>query len=192
MKFTHRIDLDLDGVITTNDATIFNSQLHRGPPAYWAIGDLDYDRVFTTNDATIFNSFYNESLASVPEPGAVFLLELGGSRVGPPPPADRLSERGGTRSTERPPKGGSASRFHGGFTAIRGCPDAYRGRGWGLRGFAADDSLRGREGLKRPPRACHVATMPISSGVATWSGVQKLRAAGPRPIPREPGRRLRA
>ena len=60
VKFTHRIDLDLDGVITTNDATIFNSNYSEGAPAYWSIGDLDYDRVFTTNDATLFNSFYNE------------------------------------------------------------------------------------------------------------------------------------
>ena len=30
VKFTHRIDLDLDGVITTNDATIFNSRYSEG------------------------------------------------------------------------------------------------------------------------------------------------------------------
>ena len=77
VKFTHRIDLDLDGVITTNDATIFNSSYNEGAPAYWSIGDLDYDRVFTSNDATIFNSFYNEALASVPEPATLGVLGLG-------------------------------------------------------------------------------------------------------------------
>ena len=79
VKFTHRIDLDLDGVITTNDATIFNSNYTEGAPAYWSIGDLDYDGVFTTNDATLFNSFYNEALASVPEPASVGLLGLMGA-----------------------------------------------------------------------------------------------------------------
>ena len=79
VKFTHRIDLDLDGVITTNDATIFNSRYSEGAPAYWSIGDLDYDRVFTTNDATLFNSFYNEALASVPEPAALGLLTIAGA-----------------------------------------------------------------------------------------------------------------
>ena len=79
VKFTHRIDLDLDGVITTNDATIFNSRYSEGAPAYWSIGDLDYDRVFTTNDATLFNSFYNEALASVPEPATLGVLGLAGA-----------------------------------------------------------------------------------------------------------------
>ena len=77
VKFTHRIDLDLDGVITTNDATIFNSNYSEGAPARWSIGDLDYDRVFTTNDATLFNSFYSEALASVPEPAALSVLGFG-------------------------------------------------------------------------------------------------------------------
>ena len=77
VKFTHRIDLDLDGVITTNDATIFNSNYTEGAPAYWSIGDVDYDRVFTTNDATLFNSFYSEALASVPEPTALGVLGIG-------------------------------------------------------------------------------------------------------------------
>jgi hypothetical protein len=83
VKFTHRIDLDLDGVITTNDATIFNSNYSEGAPAYWSIGDLDYDRVFTTNDATLFNSFYSEALASVPEPGAIgVLVAIGAGLLG--------------------------------------------------------------------------------------------------------------
>ena len=65
VKFTHRVDLDLDGVITTNDATIFNSQYSEGGASRWGIGDVDFDGLFTTNDATLFNSFYNESLTAV-------------------------------------------------------------------------------------------------------------------------------
>ena len=60
VKFTHRVDLDLDGVITTNDATIFNSSYSEGGASRWGIGDVDFDGLFTTNDATIFNSYYNE------------------------------------------------------------------------------------------------------------------------------------
>jgi autotransporter-associated beta strand protein len=74
VKFTHRIDLDLDGVVTSNDASIFNSRFNEGAPAYWSIGDVDYDGVFTSNDASIFNSFYNEALASVPEPASAAVL----------------------------------------------------------------------------------------------------------------------
>ena len=65
VKFTHRVDLDLDGVITTNDATIFNSNYGEGATSRWAIGDVDFDGLFTTNDATLFNSFYDESLGAV-------------------------------------------------------------------------------------------------------------------------------
>ena len=65
VKFTHRVDLDLDGVITTNDATIFNSNYSEGGAARWGIGDVDFDGLFTTNDATLFNSFYDESLGAV-------------------------------------------------------------------------------------------------------------------------------
>ena len=65
VKFTHRVDLDLDGVITTNDATIFNSNYSEGGAARWGIGDVDFDGLFTTNDATLFNSYYDESLGAV-------------------------------------------------------------------------------------------------------------------------------
>ena len=65
VKFTHRVDLDLDGVITSNDASIFNSQFREGNAARWGIGDVDFDGLFTSNDASIFNSFYNESLAAI-------------------------------------------------------------------------------------------------------------------------------
>ena len=65
VKFTHRVDLDLDGVITSNDATIFNSNYSEGSAAFWRTGDLDFDGLYTTNDATIFNSYYDESLGAI-------------------------------------------------------------------------------------------------------------------------------
>ncbi len=65
VKFTHRVDLDLDGAITSNDASVFNSRFREGSAARWVIGDVDFDGVFTSNDASIFNSFYNESLPLV-------------------------------------------------------------------------------------------------------------------------------
>jgi hypothetical protein len=65
VKFTHRADLDLDGVITSNDASIFNSRFNEGAASRWGIGDVDFDSLFTSNDASIFNSYYNESLPAV-------------------------------------------------------------------------------------------------------------------------------
>jgi hypothetical protein len=38
---------------------------------------MDYDGVFTPNDASIFGTFYDESLASLPEPGSLAVLGLG-------------------------------------------------------------------------------------------------------------------
>jgi hypothetical protein len=35
---------------------------------------VDYDGVYSSNDAAIFNSFYDESLASLPEPGTVGIV----------------------------------------------------------------------------------------------------------------------
>jgi MYXO-CTERM domain-containing protein len=83
IKFTHRADVDLDGVITPNDASIFGTNYSEGDPANWAMGDMDYDGIFTPNDASIFGTFYDESLASLPEPaflGAVGLLAVAGVR----------------------------------------------------------------------------------------------------------------
>ena len=77
VKFTHRIDLDLDGLVTGNDAAVFNGAFSEGDSgATWATGDLDYDRVWSSNDAAVFNSFYDESLASLPEPAGVSLGAL--------------------------------------------------------------------------------------------------------------------
>jgi hypothetical protein len=76
IKFTHRADVDLDGVITPNDASIFGTNYSENDPATWAMGDMDYDGIFTPNDASIFGTFYDESLASLPEPASLGLLGL--------------------------------------------------------------------------------------------------------------------
>jgi hypothetical protein len=76
IKFTHRADVDLDGAITPNDASIFGTNYSEGDPATWAMGDMDYDGVFTPNDASIFGTFYDESLATLPEPASLAALGL--------------------------------------------------------------------------------------------------------------------
>jgi autotransporter-associated beta strand protein len=78
VKFTHRADVDLDGVISPNDASIFGTNYSEGDPATWATGDMDYDGVFTPNDASIFGTFYDESVASLPEPAALGMIVLSG------------------------------------------------------------------------------------------------------------------
>jgi hypothetical protein len=77
-KFTHLIDLDLDGIITSNDAAIFNTNYSDNMPAHRSIGDLNYDGVFTPNDAFLFSTLYDESLSGLPEPGSLGLLSLAG------------------------------------------------------------------------------------------------------------------
>jgi hypothetical protein len=65
VKFTHRTDVDLDGLITPNDASIFGTNFSENDFANWAMGDMDYDGLFTLNDASIFGTFYDESLPQV-------------------------------------------------------------------------------------------------------------------------------
>jgi autotransporter-associated beta strand protein len=76
IKFTHRADLDLDGVITPNDASIFGTNYSEGDFANWAMGDMDYDGIFTPNDASIFGTFYDEAVASLPEPASLAALGM--------------------------------------------------------------------------------------------------------------------
>ncbi len=79
VKFTHRVDLDLNGLVDGNDAAIFNGSFSEGDSgATWQTGDVDYDGTWSSNDAAIFNSFYDESLAHLPEPGSLSLLGLAG------------------------------------------------------------------------------------------------------------------
>jgi autotransporter-associated beta strand protein len=78
VKFTHRVDLDLDGLVSGNDAAIFNGSFSEGDTgATWQTGDVDYDGTWSSNDAAIFNSFYDESLAHLPEPASMSLLAFG-------------------------------------------------------------------------------------------------------------------
>jgi hypothetical protein len=65
VKFTHRVDLNLDGRVDPNDASVFGTSFSENDPASWSIGDLDYDGLFTPNDAAIFGTFYDESLPQV-------------------------------------------------------------------------------------------------------------------------------
>jgi hypothetical protein len=77
VKFTHRVDLNLDGLVTDADAIIFSTNYEAGAAANWGIGDLDYDGTFTDNDAIIFGTFYDTGLAHLPEPSAALLLGAG-------------------------------------------------------------------------------------------------------------------
>ena len=74
VKFTHRADLNLDGVITPDDSAIFGGNYEEGGPARWSTGDLNYDGIFTPDDAAIFGGAYDESLSSLPEPAGLCLL----------------------------------------------------------------------------------------------------------------------
>jgi autotransporter-associated beta strand protein len=66
IKFTHRVDLDLDGLITGNDAAFFNGGYSEDDlGATWLSGDIDLDGLWSSNDASIFNSFYDESLGAI-------------------------------------------------------------------------------------------------------------------------------
>jgi hypothetical protein len=74
VKFTHRVDLDLDGLVTTNDAITFANNYLVNGAGTWSTGDVDYDGKHTQNDAIIFATFYNATLPSLPEPGTLGLL----------------------------------------------------------------------------------------------------------------------
>jgi hypothetical protein len=66
VKFIHRVDLDLDGLVSGNDAAIFNGAFSDGDSgATWMSGDVDFDGMYSSNDAAIFNSFYDESLGAI-------------------------------------------------------------------------------------------------------------------------------
>ena len=62
VKFTHRADINLDGVITPDDSAIFGGNYDENQPAVWATGDINFDGLFTPDDSAIFGGFYDESL----------------------------------------------------------------------------------------------------------------------------------
>ena len=76
VKFTHRADINLDGVMTPDDSAIFGGNYEDGGPARWATGDMNYDGVFTPDDAALFGGAYDESLVSLPEPGTLGAVAL--------------------------------------------------------------------------------------------------------------------
>jgi autotransporter-associated beta strand protein len=83
VKFTHRVDLNLDGLVTDADAIIFSTNFEQGASAYWGIGDLNYDGRFNDDDIILFSTFYDTGLAHLPEPAALGLLGFaaGGRRT---------------------------------------------------------------------------------------------------------------
>jgi hypothetical protein len=62
VKFTHRADINLDGLITPDDSAVFGGNYDEGQPAAWATGDLNFDGLFTPDDSAIFGGAYDESL----------------------------------------------------------------------------------------------------------------------------------
>jgi hypothetical protein len=62
IKFTHRADINLDGLVTPDDSAVFGGNYDEGQFANWATGDLNYDGLFTPDDSAIFGGAYDESL----------------------------------------------------------------------------------------------------------------------------------
>ena len=62
IKFTHRADLNLDGLITPDDSAVFGGNYDENQFANWATGDLNFDGLFTPDDSAIFGGSYDESL----------------------------------------------------------------------------------------------------------------------------------
>jgi hypothetical protein len=62
VKFTHRVDLDLDGRVVPNDGITFATNYIPSATAMWSTGDVDFDHRFTVNDAIVFATFYNATL----------------------------------------------------------------------------------------------------------------------------------
>ena len=62
VKFTHRADINLDGLVNPDDSAIFGANYDDGGFANWAMGDLDYDGLFSPDDSAIFGAYYDESL----------------------------------------------------------------------------------------------------------------------------------
>jgi hypothetical protein len=62
VKFTHRADLNLDGVVTPDDSAVFGGNYDETQPSTWATGDLNYDGLFTPDDSAIFGGAYDETV----------------------------------------------------------------------------------------------------------------------------------
>jgi hypothetical protein len=65
VKFTHRVDLNLDGLVNDDDAIAFNTNFERGASAFWSIGDVNMDGVFSDDDSILFGTYFESSLPRV-------------------------------------------------------------------------------------------------------------------------------
>ena len=81
VKFSWVADLDLDGIVTPNDAIVFANNYNEGHPANHQLGDLNYNGVYDANDAILFANAYNESLPHLPEPASLGVLALGAAAL---------------------------------------------------------------------------------------------------------------
>ena len=77
VKFSWVADIDLDGLVTSNDAIAFAANYSDGAAANHQTGDLNYNGLFDSGDAILFATAYNESLPHLPEPASLTLLALG-------------------------------------------------------------------------------------------------------------------
>ena len=64
VKFSWVADIDLDGLVTSNDAIAFAANYSDGAAANHQRGDLNYNGIFDSGDAILFATAYNESLAA--------------------------------------------------------------------------------------------------------------------------------
>lgn len=65
VKYSHRTDLNLDGLVSDSDAIIFSTNYEAGESAFWSIGDLNMDSIFSDDDIILFGTFYDASLPPV-------------------------------------------------------------------------------------------------------------------------------
>ena len=62
IKFTHRADVNLDGLVTPDDSAVFGGNYDENQFAMWSTGDMNFDGLFTPDDAAIFGGAYDETL----------------------------------------------------------------------------------------------------------------------------------
>jgi predicted outer membrane repeat protein len=65
VKFTHRVDLNLDGPVNDNDSIRYTTNYEPGADAGWSIGDLNMDGVFSDDDAILFATYYDTALPQI-------------------------------------------------------------------------------------------------------------------------------
>jgi hypothetical protein len=65
VKFTHRVDLNLDGLVNDNDAIVISTNFESGSAARWSIGDLSMDGFFSDDDTILFGTYFDNTLPQV-------------------------------------------------------------------------------------------------------------------------------